>query len=474
MKTMNVEVAIIGAGTSGLNARRAALKGGAKRVVLIEDGPYGTTCARVGCMPSKLLIAAADAAHEIKAAEGFGVHVKGSVEVDGPAVLQRVQRERDRFVGFVLEGVESIPAEQKLRGRARFVGPTKLEVALEGSAEVVEVEAKAVVIATGSSSWHPPILDRAGDALLYNHTLFEQEDLPKSMAVVGTGVIGLELGQAMHRLGVRVSFFSLLDLLGPLTDPAIQAKAKAVLGAELDLHLPVRVSSVERTAEGVEVGWTDESGVERRDTFEKVLSAAGRRANVAGLGLETTGLALAKTGVPLIDPLTMQCGDRPIFLAGDVTNDRPLLHEASDEGHMAGMNAARYPNVEPFPRRTPMSVVFIDPQMAMVGETHKSLEDSGRTYVIGEVSYDNQGRARVMLKNKGLVRFYADPSSGVLLGVEMFGPRVEHTAHLMAWAIQSGLTVEEALERPFYHPVVEEGIRTGLQNTAAAIKKHKG
>ncbi len=170
---------------------------------------------------------------------------------------------------------------------------------------------------------------------------------------------------------------------------------------------------------------------------------------------------------------TMQCGESPIFIAGDVTNDRPLLHEAADEGHYAGMNAGRYPNVEAFSRRTPLAVVFIDPQMAMVGESYKSLEDSGRTYVIGEVSYDNQGRSRVMLKNKGLVRFYADPESGVLLGAEMFGPRVEHTSHLVAWAIQSKLTVAEALERPLYHPVIDAGIRTGLQSTAAAIKKHR-
>lgn len=116
-KTLHVDVAIIGAGTAGMSAYRAALKHTA-RVLVIEDGPYGTTCARVGCMPSKLLIAAAEAAHGARHAAAFGVHA-GPVQIDGRAVMQRVRAERDRFVGFVVEAVESWPPEHRLRGRAR-------------------------------------------------------------------------------------------------------------------------------------------------------------------------------------------------------------------------------------------------------------------------------------------------------------------------------------------------------------------
>src|SRR5207244_812568 len=126
MQTLKVDVAVIGAGTAGLVAYRAARAQGA-RTVLIEGGQYGTTCARVGCMPSKLLIAAAEAAHMIDAAPAFGVHAADK-RVDGAAVMARVQRERDRFVGFVLEGVDSIPAEDRLLGHARFTGPHTLRV----------------------------------------------------------------------------------------------------------------------------------------------------------------------------------------------------------------------------------------------------------------------------------------------------------------------------------------------------------
>ena len=159
METKRVDVAVIGAGTAGLSARREAVRAG-RSVLLIEDGPYGTTCARVGCMPSKLLIAAADAAHEARGAGRFGVRVDG-VHIDGAAVLARVRAERDRFVGFVLDGVEEIPAGERLRGRARFVAPTTLQIG-----DALRVEAGAVVIATGSRPIVPPSLAGLGDAVL--------------------------------------------------------------------------------------------------------------------------------------------------------------------------------------------------------------------------------------------------------------------------------------------------------------------
>ena len=144
---LKVDVAVIGAGTAGLAAYRAARAAGA-RAVMIEGGAYGTTCARVGCMPSKLLIAAAEAAHAIDRAPGFGVHVDGTVRIDGREVMARVKRERDRFVGFVLQGVEGIPESDRVRGYAKFVDRNTLKVGEQ------RIEARAIVIATGSRPSH--------------------------------------------------------------------------------------------------------------------------------------------------------------------------------------------------------------------------------------------------------------------------------------------------------------------------------
>jgi dihydrolipoamide dehydrogenase len=175
MEKLTVDVAVMGAGTAGLVAYRAAVAQGA-RTVLIEGGPYGTTCARVGCMPSKLLIAAAEAAHMLDLAPRFGVH-PGERRIDGVAVMERVRRERDRFVGFVLDGVDAIPAADKLRGYARFTGPNTLRVG-----EDIEVEAKRIVIATGSTPTRLPKLDNVGPGVITSDDVFEWQDLPRSVA----------------------------------------------------------------------------------------------------------------------------------------------------------------------------------------------------------------------------------------------------------------------------------------------------
>lgn len=430
---------------------------------MIEDGPYGTTCARVGCMPSKLLIAAADRAHEIGGAAEFGIR-SGPVEIDGPAVLARVRRERDRFVGFVIDSVERLAAEARIRGRARFVAPTVLEVD-----DHTRVEAGAVVIATGSRPIVPPTIDVAPERIVTSDEIFEVDDLPSSVAVVGTGIIGLELGQALTRLGVRVSLFSRSDRLAQSTDPEVRSVVREVLSRELDLHLDVEVSA-EDSGKGCLVRWRTKEGVESEGMFDLVLATSGRRPNVDGIGLENCGIELDDRGIPLFDRRTMQCGDSPIFIAGDVNGERALLHEASDEGHIAGANAARYPDVRAQMRRVPLSVTFTDPQIAIAGRAYADLDPD--KIEVGQVSYADQGRARVMGQNAGIVRLYADRECGILQGAEMFGPRVENTAHLMAWAIQSHLSVGRALDMPFYHPVVEEGIRTALRDLCGKLKVH--
>jgi dihydrolipoamide dehydrogenase len=459
-KVRETDVAVIGAGSAGLVARREAARLGA-RTLLIESGPYGTTCARDGCMPSKLLIAAADVAHEIAGAHRFGIEAAAPARVNGKAVLERVRRERDRFVGFVVEDVEALPEEARIRGRARFVGPTTLEV--DGA---LRVEARAVVIATGSSPVVPDELEPARERLLTHENVFELEELPESLAVVGTGAIGLELGQAFQRLGVRTALFGRSGRLGPLTDPEVQAAARATLGRELDVRVPGHIRA-EPAGAGVRLVWSDADG-ERSEVFDRLLVAAGSRPDLADLDLAAAGLERDAEGVPLHDVRTGQCGDSPVFIAGDVTDRHPLLHEAADDGRIAGRNAARFPDVRAHHRRVSLQIIFSDPQIALVGRSFADLE--GERVAVGAVDYGDQGRARVMGKAAGLVRVYADGADGRLLGAEMLGPRVEHTAHLLTWAVQQGLTVDDALRMPFYHPVFEEGIRTAIRDAARVLQ----
>ncbi len=461
MEIREVDVAIIGAGTAGLNARREVEKAG-KRPLMIEAGQYGTTCARVGCMPSKLLIAAADAAHHVAHADQFGIDVD-DWRVDAGRVFERVRAERDRFVGFVVSDTEEIPEDQRLMGRAVFTGRTTLVVD-----DKIEVRARAVVVASGSAPFIPPPYDTIADHVLVNDDIFELDDVPASLAVVGTGIIGLELGQALQRLGSEVSFFSPFEDIGPFTDPEVRRVTRDVLSQELDLQVGTDMLSAEPVDGGIRLRWRDKDGGEQERVFAQVLVAAGRRANYAGLGLEQTGLELDQRGFPAWDARTAQAGDAPVFFAGDVSGHRPLLHEASDEGRIAGANAARYPEVTAHVRRTAIAVAFTEPNMAMVGKSWSQLEPD--RIAVGEVSFANQGRSRVMGINQGLLRIYADKETCTLVGAEMLGPRAEHIAHLLAWSIQQQMPVTRALQMPFYHPVIEEGLRTALRDLACKLR----
>ncbi|THB63384.1 MAG: dihydrolipoyl dehydrogenase, partial [Spirochaetaceae bacterium] len=463
MQEIQTEVAIIGAGSAGIRAFQSVTKLGG-HAVLIEGGEYGTTCARVGCMPSKLLIAAAEAAHSPKHADEFGISIP-EVKVDGQKVMQRVKNLRDRFAGSAAQGTLAIDESKRLRGWAKFVDRNTLLVD-----DKYKVSARSIVIASGSRPAILPIFKDLGDRLIVNDDVFSWDDLPESVVVFGPGIIGLEIGQALHRLGVRIRMFGIQGLIGPLTDADIKARAEAIFGNEFPLDTDAQVESVSRDGNSVLVRYKSRdaegniTGQVAEERFDYVLAATGRRPNIDNLNIEATGLPLDASGIPLFDRNTMQCSDSNIFIAGDANNDLPLLHEASDEGLIAGRNAYNFPNINEGQRTVPLSVVFTDPQIAMVGKSREQLEaaataDDKQAFAVGELHFSKLPRARMMGDNKGLLRLYAKREDGTLLGAEMIGPKAEHFAHLLAWSMGNNMTASQMLDQPFYHPVYEEGLR---------------
>jgi dihydrolipoamide dehydrogenase len=225
----------------------------------------------------------------------------------------------------------------------------------------------------------------------------------------------------------------------------------------------------------VEIRRTVGDSVERTELFDYVLAATGRLPNVTQMDLDQTTLKLDAKGVPLFDPATTRTessdGESPIFIAGDASNFIPLLHEAADEGRIAGANAAALAaggQVSRGLRRAPLGIVFTDPQIAVVGGGFRALKPG--SFATGQASFENQGRARILLRNKGLVNLYGDRASGRFLGAEMLAPDAEHLAHLLAWALQNEMTIAQMLAMPFYHPVIEEALRTALQDLAGKLR----
>ena len=444
-----LDVIVIGAGSAGLAAVQQIQKT-SDRFLLINDGAYGTTCARVGCMPSKALIEAANAFHARKKAPAFGIRGGEQLSIDIPAVLQRVRSLRDRFVGGVLRSTQAL-GERSIAGRARLLGPNEVAVGDQ------VFRARRLVIATGSRPVMPKPWLALGERVLSTDTVFEQATLPPSMAVIGLGAIGIEMAQALSRLGVEVHAFDSNDALAGVSDPVVADTARQAFGKEFAIHSGHGVE-LSNTASGIRV----QAGPVDMEVG-RVLVAIGRKPNLDELGLDALGVTLDGRGLPPFDRTTMQIGDLPVFIAGDANADASLLHEAADEGFIAGVNAvADVPTC--FQRRTPLAIVFSDPGIAAVGQRFSHVDTS--TCVIGSVDFATQSRALTAQRNLGVLRVYAAPEDARILGAEMCAPAAEHLAHLLALAIARGLTAHDLLAMPFYHPVLEEGLRSALREIA--------
>jgi dihydrolipoamide dehydrogenase len=453
----DVDVAIIGAGSAGLSALRE-IREHTENFVLINDGVYGTTCARVGCMPSKALIEAANAFHHRHRLHEMGISGGDRLTVDPAAVLRRVRALRDAFVAYVLERTQDL-GERNITGRPRFVAPQVLEV------NGTRLKATRVIIATGSRPIVPEAWNTFRERVITSDDLFELEVLPQRMAVVGLGNVGAEMVQALSRLHIEVTGFDSADQVGGLTDPVVNRTAVAMLKEEVLLYLGTNAElDVDGACVRVSAGTNTV-------IVDKVLIALGRRPNVEGLGLDEIGVELDGDGIPLLDPRTMQIGDLPVYIAGDVSGYRPLLHEAVDEGYIAGYNALRG-SPECFQRRTPLSIVFTDPNIAAVGQAFGELNEDET--VIGEFNFSHQGRALMASENRGRVRVYADRNDGRLVGAELCAPRGEHLAHLLACAIQTRMTAQDFLRLPFYHPTVEEGVESAVRRIVKRLTSASG
>jgi dihydrolipoyl dehydrogenase len=449
-----VEVAIIGAGTAGL-AALAVVRRNTENFVLINDGAYGTTCARVGCMPSKALIEVAKALHGWEYFAAKGIAAPRPHAVDIPAALRHVRSIRDKLVEGVLKLTDGL-GERNIAGRARVVAPQAIEVNGE------RIEAARIIVATGSRPIVPAAWRALGDRLLTTDELFEQADLPRRIAVIGLGAVGAEMAQALARLGLEVTGFDALTRVAGLSDPQVNEAALAMLRSDVSVHLG---APAELVADGDAV--RVRAGV-ASITTDKVLVALGRRPNVDGLGLERLGVALDERGQPPLDPRTMRIGELSAYIAGDASAQAAILHEAADEGWIAGYNATRQGS-DCFERRTRLSIVFTDPEIAVVGRAFAQLAPGEAT--TGEVSLAGQGRLRMTGRDRGRIHVYVDGASGRLLGAELCAAGGEHLAHFLALAIQQGLTLAEMLRVPYYHPTVEEALRSALRDAARKLTR---
>lgn len=454
--SMETEVAVIGAGPGGyVAALRLADLG--KEVVLIEERERpGGTCLLEGCIPSKALIHAVAVAEAAKHAAEIGLTI-GSVEVD----LEKLRAWSGSVVDGLVGGVQGLLKRrgvELVHGRAQFKDRTTLLV--DGSSSV---RFRDCIVATGSAlNLLPPGYDgsvwSSADAL-------KLPRIPESLLVVGGGYIGLEMGLVYAGLGARVSvveFFPRL-LMGADAD-LVEIMVKEVGRRLHEVMIDSKVLGVEKTAAGYAVR-IEHQGQERRQEYEQVLVAIGRRPNTRDIGLEAAGVETDERGFVRTDRECRTTAPR-VYAIGDITAGPMLAHKASREGKVAAEVIAEQRSE--FDNRAIPAVVFTDPEIAWTGLTEAEAERDGVPVKIGRFPLRALGRARTLGRADGLVKVICEPDSGLVLGVGMVGPSVSELIAEGTLALEMGATLEDLMVTIHPHPTISEALQEAAEVAAGA------
>jgi dihydrolipoamide dehydrogenase len=443
------DVIVLGGGSAGTSAGRAAVMAGA-RTAVVNDGELGGLCILRGCMPTKAMLASAHAAHEARHTEPLGVDLEGRVVPR----FDRIMARKDRLVArFKRAKVASVEAQDYdlLSGRATFEPGGGL--AVDGRV----LTARRYVIATGSVPRVPPVPGLDGVPYLTSDDVMKLKSPPASLVVYGGGFIGLELAQFFARIGTEV----LLVVRSPLLhhyDLECGAELARALSSEprLELAVPAVLARVERSGSGVRVRIESE-GQTRERRADALLVATGRRAALDGLGLDQVGLA--PPGECLSHDAAMRTENPDIFVAGDATGAFQILHLANQEGTVAGHNAAAGSPERVMDYRLKMSVVFTDPPFAHVGLTEAGVEEErarGREVCTSTVAFPQTGRAITLEVEHGLWKLVIERASCEILGSAILGPRADDLIHLVSLMMHYRGTVHDIPRLPWYHPTLSE------------------
>jgi dihydrolipoamide dehydrogenase len=436
----HARVAIIGTGTAALAAAKEVRRY-TEDFVIVSNGVYGTTCVRTGCMPSKTFIQATQVYHLRHHMQECGVKGTSSLYLDPAALMDYVRSMREHFLQHAIKQTSAFK-DHIVEGMAVFRTPWEIQL----NDTVYNVE--RTVLATGSSPILPENSEELGDRLITTNTVFERRTLPSSITVMGLSVLGTEMAQAFARIGIKVTAIHDSRFVGGLTDPWINEYALNVLRQEMDIRLNENAQvSMEKAQE----------------TEDALFVAMSRKANLDNMRLEELGVIGMDEPIISYNPQTMQVGELPVFVAGDVKLGRSILNESVDEGRIAGYNAA-HDDILHFKRRTPLQIIYTDPAIAIAGKAWDELDPN--MVAIGEARFDDQGRAKIMGQAKGILHIYGSRETGELLGAELFAPEGEYLAHMLAWLIDSRIKVWDALQLPFYHPTLVEGLKTALHDLA--------
>jgi len=466
------DVAVIGAGPGGYTAAIRAAQLGLK-TVCIDDfkGPKGKpslggTCLNVGCIPSKALLESSEDYERVqhKFAE-HGIKV-GAVSFDLATMLAR----KDKIVDNFTTGISTLFRKNKVAsmyGRGRFVGVGEnYRIEVRDGDKATVIEAKNVIIATGSAARQLPGAPVDNDRIVDNVGALAFPEVPKRLGVVGAGVIGLEMGSVWKRLGSDVNILEALPSFLPAADEQVAKEAYRVFNGTLDLKIytGVKITSVKTTGKGVTVTYTDKDANTQVAEYDKLIVAIGRVPNSGGLGAETVGLKLDERGYVDVDERN-RTNLPHVYAIGDVVRGPMLAHKSSEEGVAVAETIAGQEsevNLETIPW-----VIYTSPEIAWVGKTEQQLKQAGVQYRAGHFPFSVSGRARALGETAGFVKMLADATTDRILGVHIIGPYASELIAEAVIAMEFGASSEDIARIVHAHPTLSEAMHE------AALGVHK-
>lgn len=449
-----MKVAVIGGGPGGYVAAIKAAMLGAE-VTVIEKRKVGGSCLNVGCIPTKALLASSSLISSIKEAKDFGIHINGEVEANFDDIMNR----KNKVVSQLISGIEFLFEKRGIKlvnGFGKLVDTNKIEVNKEdGSKELVEVD--KIILANGSQPVILPMFPYDGDKIITSDEALNLKDVPKSLLIVGGGVIGCEFGQFFRTLGTEVTIVEMFDQLLPLEDKDVakqlqrqfkKDKIKVMTGVKIEKCEIVDNEVVATLSNGKEV------------KAEKALLSIGRKPYLDNSGIEDIGIELERGKVIVNENL--ETNVKGIYAIGDIINTPFLAHVASKEGLVAAQNAvcgnSKTVNYAAVPR-----CVYTEPEVAGVGKTEKELQENGIEYNTGQFDFRALGKAQAIGHFQGFIKILADKNDKII-GASIVGPHATDLLTELSLAVHLGLTVEEVGDVIHAHPTLSEGIMEALHD----------
>jgi dihydrolipoamide dehydrogenase len=450
---MTYDVIIIGSGPGGYSAAVRAGQYGLKTALIEKDPKLGGCCLHVGCIPTKAFLHAAEVWERFLHPEEDGIH-GDNPRLDFPMVLDR----KNKIVAKHAKGVEYLMKKNKIdwiKGYARLAGPGKVEVATDGGKQILE--AKNIVLATGSEARMLPGLKPDARRILTNIEILSLSEVPKSLAILGAGAVGVEFASAFSRFGSKVSIFEMLPRLVPVEDEEVSKELARVFKKQgIRVETGARVDNVENVGSGVRFQVTLADGKTEAVAADALLVAIGRKPNTENIGLEGTKIELDR-GFIKVDPY-QRTGEPGVYAIGDIVAGTPqLAHVATAEGMVAIGHMAGKP-VVPINRNRIPGATYTEPGIGSVGLTEAQARAAGHSVKIGKFPFAADAKASILGRHDGFVKIVADEKYGEILGVHIIGPEAFELISEGVLAMEAEATVETLLHTIHAHPTLYEAM----------------